>query len=439
MTLREAGRELEVGIAARVVVLTVVAALVGVVATPAVAREEEKSFLQSLFERETLTGDWGGLRSTLATHGVDVGFANHGDTFVVVKGGLKRRAHYADLLEPTLALDLEKLVRWPGARMYFRGLGTYGDDDPIDSVGSLHAPSNLAAPDTFTLFEGWLEQQLFGDALSILVGLYALDAEFDVKQTAGVFMNGGFGTGLDLSESGLNGPCIFPVSCLGVRIRVQPAPSVYGQLAVLDGVAGDPDNPRGTRVKLSDDDGALLIAETGYQQEADRGRFLRAALGGWIYTTKVDDLVDVDAEGTPRRRHSWGLYTLLESEIFREAAQSAQGLSGFVRLGYANPDVNQLEWSVGGGLVYTGLIPGRDEDVTGLGVSVGINGGRFKEAQRLADTRVNSQEVALEWTYRIQLLPWMALQLDTQYIINPGTDPSIRDALALGFRYKLTF
>jgi porin len=40
--------------------------------------------------------------------------------------------------------------------------------------------------------------------LSVVFGLYAADPEFDVKETAGVFLSGAFGTGLELSESGLN-------------------------------------------------------------------------------------------------------------------------------------------------------------------------------------------------------------------------------------------
>ena len=95
----------------------------------------------------------------------------------------------------------------------------------------------------------------------------------------------------------------------------------------------------------------------------------------------------------------------MEGELFREAEQRTQGLSAFLRLGFADPKVNQIGAYVGGGLVYTGLIPGRGEDVTGFGVSVAMNGKKFKDAQRLAGSPVDNQEVALEWTYRLQLFP----------------------------------
>ena len=239
--------------------------------------------------------------------------------------------------------------------------------------------------------------------LAILFGLYAVDTEFDVKETAGVFMNGGFGASLDLSETGVNGPCIFPVSCLGVRVRWQPTPAYYVQAALLDGVAGNPQDPRGTPIRLAADDGALIVTESGRRGE---GRFVKAALGGWVYTATFEDVVDVDTRGNPRRRHgTYGVYGLLEGELFREAAQSTQGLSAFIRVGFADPNVNQIGSYAGGGLVYTGLIPGRGEDVTGFGVSVGINGQPFKDVQRRAGSLVDAQEAALEWTYRLQLFP----------------------------------
>jgi porin len=403
------------------------------------AHAQWDEFYEGLFERETLTGDWGGLRTTLAERGVEIGLTNYGDLMGVARGGHRRRTVYSHLLEPTVAIDLDKLIGWPQARLFYRGIGTYGND-PADATGSIHAPSNLASIRTFTVFEGWIEQRFFDDVLAILIGLYAADTEFDVKETAGVFMNGGFGTGLDLSETGLNGPCIFPTSCFGVRFRLQPTPEFYLQSAVLDGVAGDPDHPGGTKVKLRSEDGVLVLNEVGYQQGAEEGRFFRAAVGGWVYTMRFDDVRDVDSAGNPvRRRGTYGFYALVESELYREAGQRTQGLSGFLRAGMADQNVNQIRYYVGGGLAYTGLLPEREEDVVGFGVSAGFNGGKFKRAQRLAGAPVDDMEMALEWTYQLKLLPRLTLQLDAQFIKNPGTDRTLKDALVFGFRYGITF
>jgi carbohydrate-selective porin OprB len=69
----------------------------------------------------TRQADWGlgGLRSVLETQGVEIGFANYGDTIGVVSGDATRQLLYADLLEPTVAVSLEKLVCWRNGRFFF--------------------------------------------------------------------------------------------------------------------------------------------------------------------------------------------------------------------------------------------------------------------------------------------------------------------------------
>jgi porin len=134
-----------------------------------------------------------------------------------------------------------------------------------------------------------------------------------------------------------------------------------------------------------------------------------------------------------------GLHTLAESELFSESEQPTQGLSAFLRVGTADQDVNPIRYSVTAGLSYTGLVPGRDEEVAALGVAAAIAGDKFRRAQRLAGTPASGAEVTLEATYRMQLLPWMALQLDAQHIVKPGFAPGVRDAFVLGFRHTVRF
>lgn len=392
-----------------------------------------------LSERLRLTGDWHGQRSAWADRGLEIDLAHTGDVMAVTGGGTDHGTYLSGLVEAGLTMDAERLFGWTGTQVFVLGIGTFGRD-PGDGTGSIHAPSNLATIDTAKVLEAWVERRFLGDRLAILGGLYAADAEFDVKETAGVFINGGFGTGLDLSETGLNGPCVYPTSCLGLRAKFQPTEAHYVQLAVLDGVAGDPDDPRGTRISLDADDGVLILAEAGYRQGADAGRFLRAALGAWHYTTDFGDLFHTDAQGGPLRRHGTeGVYGLLEGGLFYEPGQLTQGLSGFLRFGVADEDVNPIRYYAGGGLVYTGLFPRRDADVLGFGVSAGCNGNKLEAAQQAAGTPVENREVAFELTYGIPVLPWLSVQLDAQYIKNPSTDPTLRDARTVGLRYHVVF
>lgn len=394
-----------------------------------------------LFGRETITGTWSGHRTALAERGVEVGLAVYSDAFAVLDGGLETDLFFPGLVEPSLGLDLGQLFGWNGTYVFIRGLGMYGRD-PGEGTGSLNAPSNLAhTVQTFRLFEAWIERSFLDESFSARFGLHGLDAEFDVKETAGVFMNGGFGTGVDLSQSGRNGPCIYPTSCLGLRLRYQPTPNHYVQAAIMEGTAGDPDDPHGTRVSLDyDDEGLFTIAEMGFVRGADEGRFLRAALGVWHYSAAFDDLREVNASGDPRQRHMKpGFYALLEGELYREPARPTEGLSGFVRIGTADPDVHQVRQYASAGLAGTGMFPGRGDDVTAIGVSVPVNGSTYKAARRQAGSPVDDAELAIELTHYVPLLPWFSVQFDAQYIINPGTDPAVADALLVGLRCQFTF
>ena len=48
-------------------------------------------------------------------------------------------------------------------------------------------------------------------------------------------------------------------------------------------------------------------------------------------------------------------------------------------------------------------------------------------------------ELALEWTYRAQIMPWLALQPDPQHVMNPGTLREIQNATIFGARIEVGF
>lgn len=394
---------------------------------------------ETLASRTTLTGEWEGRRTDWAARGVVMSIDHYGDLTAVVDGGESRGTFYSGLVEVGLELDLATLLAWPATRAVLLGVGTFGRD-PADGAGSMHAPSNFANVPTGTLLEAWLERDFFAGRLAVLGGLYAVDSEFDVKESAGVFMNGSFGTGLELSETGLNGPCVYPATCLGLRARYQPDESRYLQLAVLDGGAGDPDQPHGIQIGLDGDDGLFLVGEAGFQRSTAAGRFLRAALGTWHYTTEFEDIMQPAAPAPVRTSDgTHGLYALLEGSLYAEPGQVVQGLSGFLRIGFADQTVNPVGRYAGAGLVYTGLLPARDEDVLGLGISAAFLGRDFRDAQALAGTPVENRELVVELTYWMPVLPWLSLQLDAQYVGNPAANPALANATLLGLRYQVTF
>ena len=401
---------------------------------PAESASQRSRSTSRLFA-DTATGDWGGLRTSLLRYGIEVGIANTGDMIATPQGGLPEHIGYSNLLEASLRVNMQTLANIPGGTAYMMALGTHGDD-PGEATGTVNAPSNLTANNAFRLFELWYEQAFFQDRIGVLVGLYAADSEFDVKDTAAVFLNGAFGTGLDFSETGRNGPSIFPITSVGVRVRAAVSEEITWRGAVLDGVPGDPNDSGATAIRFRDGDGLLILNEVNY--EPGGFAFLRFGLGAWLYTGEFADVRDINANGTAVGRDgSEGIYGFAEGVIYSEPQAPDQGLSGFLRVGKAEEDVNQIGAYYAAGLIYTGLVPGRNLDVLGLGVSVGVNGEKFRTAQKSAGTPVTNSETALELTYRAQILPWFSLQPVLQYYVDPGSDPQMDDIIGVGFRFSV--
>ena len=113
-------------------------------------------------------------------------------------------------------------------------------------------------------------------------------------------------------------------------------------------------------------------------------------------------------------RGNTGFYVLADQMVYREGAgKSKQGLTPFVAVLVA-PDasINQMPLFVNGGLVYRGVIPRRDHDIAGFGVVYGRFSRDLRRSQQLerqAGTAAPIQdfEVALEWTYIVQMARWL--------------------------------
>lgn len=408
--------------------------------THAIELERKEGARQQVYPFNTLTGDWGGTRSALLKRGIKLEFEYFGDVFGNFSGGNDQIITLSGLAIFEIYFDVEKILGWSDSQFFFSTIAPHGGK-PTRNLGSIHAVSNLEAKSTFRVFEAWGEKTFFNQKLSILAGLYAIDGEFDIQETSDVFISDGFGTGLELGGSGLNGPPAYPTTSLGVRVKTQPLGSFYVQTAILDGVPGDPSSPDGTKIKLREEDGFFIINEVGQLLKDSDDRLERKiGFGGWLYTAEFDDLNRVDGNGTPfKQKGTFGVYGFIEGMLYPEAENSRQGLYGFLRVGYSDDRVNQTELYYHGGLTYRGLFPGRNDDIFGFGASVSSNGEKFIASQKSAGAEVEGKEILLEMVYRYRASPWLNIKPSLQYIINPGTNPNKDDVFLAGTRFFIEF
>jgi porin len=397
-------------------------------------------------------------QSETPVRALSFGAAYTGDVFSNLSGGRRNGTFYLHAIDLTATAGTERLGGWRGGTLFLDGLNVRGSS-PTRLVGDAQGVSNIEAENAWLLYEAWYEQVLFEGHVSVLGGLYGLDSEFDVIETASLLINSSHGTGPDLAQSGKNGPSIFPFTSPGLRLRLASGFPFSLQLAVLDGVPGRPDEPSGVHIDFGPDDGLLIVTEAAYlfQRDAEpagRRRELRSrhvsrtssvpfrarvAAGAWTYTGTFDDLAAVDGSGdTLPRTGSRGLYALTEGQVFQEPGDPAQGLALYARTGVASERVNRFGAYAGAGAVYTGPFAGRDEDQVGLGVAAAFNGASYKRARRRSGEAVDGAEVNLELTYLAPVVPWLALQGDVQYVVDPDTDPDLANAVVIAVRLLIS-
>ncbi|MEW5733952.1 MAG: carbohydrate porin [Thermodesulfobacteriota bacterium] len=119
----------------------------------------------------------------------------------------------------------------------------------------------------------------------------------------------------------------------------------------------------------------------------------------------------------------WGLGISLDQEIFRNGG-------AFVRAGYQNEEVYACPWFVSGGLSFTGLFPGRENDIWALGAAWLSHNGSLPD---------RDAETHLETYYRVIFNQHISLSPDVQYILNPGQDPNAGDLWVWMLRLELAF
>jgi len=404
----------------------------------------------SLVTDDGLTGDWGGVRTTLGDRGI-VPFANYTlEVWGNTTGGIETGVVYTGLVDFGIDLDLERLVGWEGASFNSTWLWLSGRDASAALVGNVFAISNIAGYNTLRSFELWFQQNLFDDKISLRVGQLSADSEFVISEVGSLFINGTFGWPAFMSESLPEGGPAYPLGIPGVRLALAPTDWFHFQTGVWQGNPfAQEENNHGFEWDLSGREGWFWIGETTlfydlpFTSEGLPGFF---KFGAWYHTGDFEDTL------FPARisyQGNYGLYAIFDQTLYREpviadpksgqAPESTEGLAGFLRVATEPQSRNFFDFYIDGGLVYTGLIPGREEDQVGVAVAYGAVSQGAKA--RLAATGSSSPgyEIAVEMTYAANLTEWISIQPNLQVILHPGGTTDLSDAVVLGMRASVAF
>ncbi|MCB0746092.1 MAG: carbohydrate porin [Ignavibacteriales bacterium] len=383
------------------------------------------------------------INNSIEDYGINVQFNYTGEVFSNLSGGLYRKSIYLDNFDLIFDLDLNRSFGWNGAIINTHILGNNGG--PLSKYcGAIQGISNIEANNTWKLYEFFIEQHLFDKKLSLLLGLFDLNSEFDTRETSSIFINPSHGIGAEFALTGENGPSIFPTTSVALRAKYNFSNSLDFKLAIFDGIPGDLNNPNGTKVILSRGDGFLISSEINLlsnSQNFENGYF-KFALGTWFYTNKFNKLISSDNPDNPfPKTRNYGFYLSAEKFLFAENNVTNQGLAAFIRIGFADTKVNQVDGYYGVGINYVGLITGRDEDICGISIAASHNSSSYRQLiiNKGLSRIIEEYEYIFELTYKFSLLEFLTIQPDLQYVINPSLCINNDHTIAFGTRLQVLF
>ncbi len=436
----------------------------------------------SFWSQDYLTGDWGGARSQLSSKGVSFGFNAIQEVLGNPSGGIHQGIIEEGRLEMALDIDFKALAGLDGSSFHVNSYYIYGSGLSGKDVGNLLTVSNIEAYNSLRLFDLWYQQQFLDGKVSLRIGQIASDDEFAISSYAANFVNSTFGWPALMGVNLPSGGPAYPLAAPGVRLIVNPIQQVSLMAAVFSGDPGEgfsiesaqKEDNSGTRIQF--DDGIFAIYEAAYkwnQEDGSKGLPGTYKLGGWYGNQSYPDVNQGTTSGGSPKSYpgNWGIYFIADQMVWRKppavtdpkdakstpAATCAndQGLGLFWRVGGSPADRNTISFYTDGGLNYKGLIPGRDQDILGLGVAyakISDDLSTFEQESNSTngiDAPVQDYEIAIEATYIAQLAPWWTVQPDIQYIVHPGgnvADPTnasgtqaIPNAVVLGVRTTINF
>ena len=404
-----------------------------------------------LWQRSNLLGDMGGLRPALQRRGITLGLQEISEVLDRSAGG-SRAGEYEGLTTLDLGLDAGEAFGWSGGSFNLSVLQIHANTRAANDLNNLAHVSGIAASRTTRLWELWYDQAFAGGTADVKIGQQSLDQEFISSQYAATFVNTMMGWPMLPADDLYGGGPAYPLSSLGVRLRVQASPA----WTLLGGVFNDnpPGGPfeddsqtrgseaSGTRFNLNT--GALWIGEVQYAVNASPAKDCGSLecglpgtykLGAWYdtatfpgqrYDTDGVSRADPASSGISRTHHgNYSVYAVADQMVWRQVG-GPRSVGVFARVMGAPSDRNLMDYAISSGVVVKAPLARRDDDVFGVGFGWSNVSSDASDLDR--DTQsfsglpspVRTAGRFVDITYQYQAAAWWQIQPDVQYVDSPS-------------------
>lgn len=441
-------------------------ALVGTIwATPAKA----ESRFSDWWDGKYATGDWFGARDALTGRGLTFSGEWKANFLWNVDGGLQQRFGYDDEWKFRANIDAAKLTGWEaldGLSFYtdLRYRGGAGVNKWVGAGGNF-SPSAFQSGRLWRFqnaYATYTTPELFGvKKLLTVSGGWQNPADHFIQQPLNkFFLNYTFNSGRGLNANGI--PWGGSYGAWGGYLKANPVDWYYAQtglyLAIPQGTATNNHGLDFAGYRINPDlNGLYFLAETGVTPKIGPSKLPGRYATGFIYWG-----VENKSFFGQNYDQKVAVYWQADQQLFREPSPEEpaplakgpsdgkkaivskpklgdQGLYLFSLINFAPKFNNNIPFYFHTGLVYKGLIPGRDNDQAGVAFAYG----NYSAYKQIADENlgrpVQSYEGVIEFDYRVQINKWAYFQPSLQYIIQPGATGNTPNATVIGFQTGVIF
>ncbi|MDD5155511.1 MAG: carbohydrate porin [Candidatus Omnitrophica bacterium] len=398
------------------------------------------------------------MRSSLADKGVTLSANFTTDIAGNPSGGSRQGATYAGFLQVAAALDFEKLVSLEGWALTLSNYVASGRN-LSNEIGNFYGVQEIYAPGDY--YSGELDLSLTLAEERVVLEFGRLFAG-DVFATSPLWQY--YVSAINSNIISMSGNVFFPhfqVAAWGARATYEPDKQWQFVAGVYDANPKIKDPGRhGLDFSFNTDHDCLAVGQLTYKHDQGKEGGLpgSATFGGYYESSKFSYLADP----TRTRRGNYGLYFIIDQMIYRgdwpeftgpahlssqagyservkypyypritAAADRPKGLTAWWSTYLAPQEkINAQTYQLAAGLVYQGLVPNRDRDVTAFCVIYG----NFSD-----DLAGQDAETVLELNHRFQVSPWCYITPDIQYVFNPDGRHNIDNALVLGAEASFSF
>lgn len=431
-------------------------AAVGIVAIyvyPTSAQQVTTSTPTTWSDRATLTGDWGGTRSTLEAAGIKLRATFLTESAVNPVGGRRQTARYTQEVNFGADLDLSRLIGDPGGRVQITFLDRVGRSLSADAIGNLFAVQQLyGAGLNFRIAELNYQQSLFTDRLSFKLGWAPAGDDFASLPVFCDFQSG-FICGHPNPMTTNSGAHNYPTGQWGARIMLRPTRALYLQSAIYQVNPNQGNSDKGLDLGFSGT-GAFVPVEFGWLPGNDAGKFPGIyKIGGYYNSSNAPDVLQdihgmsAGLTGAPFIGHNgrFGTYGMADQVIERDSSDSRRFMRIGALGGIADRATATFRYFLAAGGIRQGTFKHRDADYIAVLFAYARTNPRLTRYQEDRDTTapgsvgVQTYESVAEIDYNVQVTPWLSVRPNLQYILHPGATGQIPNAFVIGLHTGVTF